>query len=294
LPLPTRGRMIITCPHCQTRYQVAYEAIGAAGRKVQCAHCQGAWKQAALDVVPSDPDDKLFNNMAEDGLDEIMVEEERRVAAELAARLAAVAEQQATTAATAESIDPVLIRNRQKAFSRRQNARAASMPLGQVRRAARILGSVVLIGLLAVAYFGRVQIVEQFPAAAGLYEKIGLGVNVIGLEISGIQTLRTTRDGKEVLVVSAELVGLKPVPVVIPPVVVTLLNDAGDAIYEWSLTPQVRDLMAGERATIETQLTQPPADAARVRLSFTGAGAVPGAAAKPAAGAAIAISGKDH
>jgi len=37
--------MIITCPHCQTKYQVAYEAIGSAGRKVQCAQCRQAWQQ---------------------------------------------------------------------------------------------------------------------------------------------------------------------------------------------------------------------------------------------------------
>ena len=39
--------MIITCPHCQTKYQVTYEAIGSVGRKVQCAHCHKAWTQEA-------------------------------------------------------------------------------------------------------------------------------------------------------------------------------------------------------------------------------------------------------
>ncbi len=41
--------MIITCPNCQTKYQVTYEAIGSVGRKVQCAHCQQAWQQRPVD-----------------------------------------------------------------------------------------------------------------------------------------------------------------------------------------------------------------------------------------------------
>lgn len=35
--------MIITCPNCQTSYQLAERAIGSAGRKVSCAQCQESW-----------------------------------------------------------------------------------------------------------------------------------------------------------------------------------------------------------------------------------------------------------
>ena len=56
--------MIITCPHCQTRYQVTYEAIGSTGRKVQCAHCQQAWSQKPLDPDAFDDGDPLVRNVA--------------------------------------------------------------------------------------------------------------------------------------------------------------------------------------------------------------------------------------
>jgi hypothetical protein len=100
-------------------------------------------------------------------------------------------------------------------------------------------------------------------------------VNVVGLEFSNVSSLRTLRDGKEVLVVSAQIVGLTAEPVAVPAVVVTLLDGHGQGIYEWSVTPSVRDLMAGERSTFDTQLTLPPGDAARVRLSFAGGQSTP-------------------
>jgi predicted Zn finger-like uncharacterized protein len=261
--------MIITCPHCQTKYQVTYEAIGSAGRKVQCAHCRRDWQQAPLDKDEATPEQKkAFAAIEEDGLDEAMSAEEKAVAAEVAQRLEQ--ERQAAIAASNAKAEAAILRNRQQAFSRRQSAMAADLPLARLRRTLRIAGAVLLGAVLAIGYFGRVAVVERFPAMAGVYEAVGLGVNVVGLDFSNVSSLRTLRDGKEVLVVSAQIVGLMPQPVPVPSVVVTLIDGDGRGIYEWSVTPSVRDLMAGERATFDTQLTLPPGEARRVRLSFAG------------------------
>ncbi len=258
--------MIITCPHCQTKYQVTYEAIGSVGRKVQCAYCQRAWQQEPVRLeAPPEPADQLFEAMAEDGLDEALAAEEKAVAAELAQRLAA--EQERETKPAGE-LDPAVIRKRQKAFLRRQSALIAHLPLARLRRAARVGGALILCGLIGLFYFGRVQLVERIPSLAGVYASLGMGVNVVGLDFSNITAQRALRDGKDVLIVSAQLVGLLPDPVAVPPVVVTLLDPSGAAIYEWSVTPSVRDLMAGERSSFDTQLALPPGEAARMRLSF--------------------------
>lgn len=274
--------MIITCPHCQTKYQVTYEAIGSAGRKVQCAHCQEAWQQGP--IAPEEPPTpevkKAFEAIAEDGLDEALAAEEKAVGAEVAKR---VAEERAREKlkgdderrqSDAGKIDPAVIRKRQRAFRRRQSAILAEQPLARLRRAARVTGVLALGAMLGIAYFGRVQVVQRYPAMAGVYEAVGLGVNVIGLDFSNVTTLRTLRDGKEVLIVSAQIVGLMPEPVPVPAVVVTLIGANGRGVYEWSVTPSVRDLMAGERATFDTQLTLPPGDAARVRVSFAGGSSI--------------------
>lgn len=269
--------MIITCPHCQTKYQVTYEAIGSAGRKVQCAHCQQAWQQRPLDKEDATPVEKAaFEAIAEDGLDEVMAAEEKAAAAEKGRR----AEQEIQDR-NAGMIDPAVVRKRQRAFSRRQNIINASQPLARLRRSARVVASLALCAVLAGGYFARMQVVQRYPAMAGVYEAIGLGVNVVGLEFSNVTTLQTLRDGKDILIVSAQIVGLMPQPTPVPAVIVTLIGANGQGIYEWSITPGVRDLMAGERATFDTQLTLPPGDASRVRLSFAGGSSIRASTAQP-------------
>ncbi|OYX00651.1 MAG: hypothetical protein B7Z15_20180, partial [Rhizobiales bacterium 32-66-8] len=224
---------------------MTYEAIGSAGRKVQCAHCQEAWQQPPIekDRPPTPAAKKAFDALVEDGLDESLAAEEKAVSAELAKRLAK--EEETRRHADAGKIDPAVIRKRQKAFSRRQDAIMGDQPLARLRRGARVLLALGLCGVVATAYFGRVQVVQRYPAMAGVYEALGLGVNVIGLDFTNVSTLSTLRDGKEVLIVSAQIIGLMPEPVPVPAVVVTLIGADGQGVYEWSVTPAVRDLMAG-------------------------------------------------
>ncbi|KKB78329.1 hypothetical protein VW35_11890 [Devosia soli] len=269
--------MIITCPNCQTKYQVTYEAIGSAGRKVQCASCHQSWQQAALPadpkpdlrLVPSVPDaesDKLFENMAEDALDAAIETEEKSVVGDVTRPIDPVE----VTRPAQKRESAAEVRERQKALSRRQNAMVSRLPMARLRRYARGAGAFLIVALLAGAYFGRVPIVERNPDLAGIYQAVGLGVNVVGLELSTLQSMRQLSEGKEVLVVSAQIVGLKPDPVAVPPVLVSLLDAQGHPVYEWSVAPRIRDLMAGERATFDTRLPLPPPDAARVRISFAG------------------------
>lgn len=271
------GLMIITCPHCQTKYQVTYDAVGSAGRKVQCAHCSRAWQQAPVPAAPPSPaeredNDRLFDSMAEDALDEVLLSEEKQVQAERGLperRRDRLRPDEAGSDPAPAPADPVELRRRQQAFSRRQSELVSRLPLARLRRTARIVGVVILLAMAMTAYFGRVQLVERYPALAGLYEAVGLGVNVVGLQFSSLQSLKTTSGGQESLAVSAQIVGLAGRPVRVPPVIISLLDAHGATVYEWSVDSRVPDLMAGERATFETRLTTPPPEAVRVRLSFT-------------------------
>ena len=84
----------------------------------------------------------------------------------------------------------------------------ADQPFARLRRGTRVVAVLALCAVLTTAYFARLQVVQRYPAMAGVYEAVGLGVNVIGLDFSNVTTLSTLRDGKEVLIVSAQIVGL--------------------------------------------------------------------------------------
>ena len=114
----------------------------------------------------------------------------------------------------------------------------------------------------------RTDIVRNYPEMDALYRLLGLGTNVIGLEIGDLNTLRTTRDGNPVIVVHAEVSNTTAGLVAVPNVLVSLLGADRQVIYEWSVTPSVRSILPGDVLSIDTQLTSPPAGVETVRLSF--------------------------
>jgi predicted Zn finger-like uncharacterized protein len=67
--------VVISCPHCGTRYQLPWEAIGAKGRTVACAHCGQSWEAHAARPVTADT---RFSTLAEEELDARLVAEEQR------------------------------------------------------------------------------------------------------------------------------------------------------------------------------------------------------------------------
>jgi len=273
--------MIITCPYCQTRYQVAAEAIGSAGRKVQCAHCQKAW-QASPPPPPRPrpvpvPGDRLFEAEDETGLDAAFTAEEQLAAEE--ARQSR-GEPESRRRLRDKPADPEQVR-KQRAYSRRRDDLISALPYTKVRRTARLVGIVGLAALLAGGVYFRTEIVRQVPDLAGLYETIGLGVNVVGLEFGGVKTLRAYKDGADVMIIDASIRSIASRPVEVPQVVVTLLDASGHALYEWSVNTGVNELAPGEIVGFDTQLSNPPSGAERVRLTFVNARAQNENAASP-------------
>lgn len=302
--------MIITCPHCRTRYQVAFEAIGAVGRKVQCAECRNAWTATGESPMPPAPrsssvrpvppplpppsrppePDQLFDPEAEAGLDARFEAEADDAAAETA-RVHPKAREDAQ-APSPPPLDPASLRKRQTAFSRRQVSRNRTLPMARVRRSIRTVALVALLLVLVSAYGLRREIVSTFPDLAGTYAMLGLPVNVVGLDFTGLATQTRHRDGVDVLTVSASIRSVSDRPAGVPRVMVALLDAEERSLYEWSVTPPANLLDPGESVAIETQLSDPPPGAVTVRLAFllpAGSARVEpvehGAPAEPAAGA---------
>ena len=271
----------IACPSCGTRYQLPAEAIGPKGRKVTCANCGQTWRADGARPQPAPDPDRMFDAAAESELDAAFAEAER-AAAQTAPRdpredgrkrtiaeIKAVIERgdppeagKGATAARASGAD------RQQAFLRRHAEFGRRLPIARLRRIARIV-SVSLLALLLVSAFAfRIAIVREFPALAGLYSVLGIDINVVGLEFRDVRTVQTVRNDAPALQVDARIYGVAPRRVWVPPIVVTLLDEDGRSLYEWSVVPTVRELEPAEIMDISTLLATPPANARRVRLAF--------------------------
>ncbi len=285
--------MIITCPHCHTKYQVADQAIGAAGRKVHCACCHQSW-EAVAPVAENQPpkprivggidmpertsgaiaavSDRVFDADSEDVLDKAFADEEARIGQdtdELADPDFDEDGSKDEPDQDGDSLDTHLITRRKRDLVRRQKQHASHLPLARFRRYVRLAGLVALLTLLGLAYQFRVDIVRAYPDLGGLYQTVGLPVNIYGLTFTNAETLRTLKDGADVTIITAKIRSVVDRTVRVPPVLVSILNAAGEPIYEWTARAPVDNISPGDVVGFETQLTSAPEEAAQVRLVFS-------------------------
>lgn len=294
--------VVIVCPHCGTRYQVPSETIGSKGRQVQCAHCNKAWQAMAEKPAPmpkpapapkapvADPneDDRMFDADAEAELDAQFEAEQRRTAeaeveddpADALMQEAQRALEEARAALSARPAEPAAApvkatpadKKREKAFSRRQAALTRQLPMARVRRTLRIVGVGTLALMLTGGLVLRADLVRLFPDLAGVYESVGLGVNVVGLDFRDVTTLIARDKDSEIIEVDARIYSVSPGEVKVPPVVVTLLDVEGAALYQWSVAPSAASMRPGEILDFSTEVRRPPPGTTRVRLGFAQGG----------------------
>ncbi len=286
--------MIITCPNCRTKYEIAEQALGD-GRKVLCAHCQRSWRarpepqrprartaaaeapQPVADAIAET--DELFGPEAEEELDIAFSREQEAASAEADSTFSQpedFADEDDEEAdifpneveASAAGIDDDLQKRRQREMVQRQKRLADRLPMARIRRAGRFVTLFLLLSFFGGGFFLRTDIVRAWPDLGGLYEAIGLGVNVVGLDFDNMKTLRTLRDGRDVLVISATIRNVAGTPVAVPPILVSILDEQGASLYEWTAQPQVRVMGPGETVAFETQLNSAPQNSASVNLVF--------------------------
>lgn len=269
--------MIITCPNCQTRYQVAQNAIGSAGRKVQCANCQKSWQAVPEPETPPPPKPRLVEKApVEEVADspELDAAKEDALDADFEAEEQAVSEPKAKPqksdpqAREEDSLDKGLNEKRNKDMRTRQINFAKKLPMGRIRHNLRIAVIAALVIFIVCGFFLRTEIVRYFPDFAGIYQAIGLPVNVIGLEFDNVETLRAQRDGQDVTLISGMIRNVVGRQVRVPAVVVSILNADGATVYSWSVTAPVQLIGPGESVEFETQLNAAPQDAQTIKLLF--------------------------
>ena len=127
-----------------------------------------------------------------------------------------------------------------------------------------MLGSAII----ATFMLGREQVVRTVPDAAGLYERLGMPVNLRGIDFRDVKGANEIVDGVVVLVVEGTLVNITPRSVDLPRLRLAVRDASGKEIYTWTATPPKPRLGGGEQASFRSRLASPPPDGASVEVRF--------------------------
>eukprot|EP01042_Synura_sphagnicola_P029809 gene29809-38425_t len=178
--------MILSCPHCATRYTLSDAQIGPRGRTVRCTACKTTWHaerpEVPIDLTLSDPRKT-----------EKRVEDLQKVKAPLLpAKYRAILED----------------KKRLKAIA------AQGMVWSGM--------AATLAVALTLAFTLRVDIVRTFPRIAGAYAMVGLKTNGTYLQFGNQTAAVAFKGGRFVVNVTTQLTNTSDKPEAVPPVRVHL------------------------------------------------------------------------
>jgi len=233
--------MILTCPACQTRYQVDAAKFPPQGRSVRCARCSNVWHATA-----EEDDFEPRSEFADAPVAEAYAQPALRDPEP----------QERPIRWDEEDRPPALKLWQQPWFLKAGWAALAAL--------------VILIGVAATVY--RHQVVEAWPQSASLYAKLGMKVPASGLKIGNTKNSREMRDGRLVLTVSGALTNVTARELPVPQIRIGLVDSEKREVYHWTVAPDVITLKPGQSTRFVTQLSNPPEGVADLQVRFAKAG----------------------
>jgi predicted Zn finger-like uncharacterized protein len=292
--------MLIVCPSCATAFRVTKTVLGDAGRQVRCAQCRTVWlatPESAVEEQIQTPATETVGASAageSPGGDDadwgaaFAEEAESKAGGEMRAE-PAVPEAEVPSIQPDADVPPLPARTAEaeeagtpspeakrptrgdKDASGPRRLRRPSLPRpsgGAFRLSPSYL--ILLLGsaILAMFFLGREQVVRTVPDSAGLYERLGLPVNLRGVEFRDVKGANEIVDGVVVLVVEGQLINISGRPVDLPRLRLSVRDAAAKEIYTWTATAPKARLEAGEAVPFRSRLASPPPDGASVEVRF--------------------------
>lgn len=229
--------MILVCPSCDTRYFAEDSAIGKEGRRVRCASCGHSW-QAKVE---------------EDGQKAV---EDTGLTREQVERL------RQTAAANSASRSGPHAEYRAREHKRRQQARFRAAGI------AWLIGFGVFASGAGAAVLFRNEVAEAWPRSASLYRAVGLDVNRFGLVLEDVSAKRSFDGTTPVLTVTGAAVNQGKVERAAPQLRVTLRDEDGGEVQNWTEAMGVEAIPGGETARFTLRLEAPPVETYRLTVTF--------------------------
>jgi predicted Zn finger-like uncharacterized protein len=231
--------MILTCPECASRYQVADDSIPAQGRTVRCASCGSSWRAEAARPEPAPLQLKPEPVAAVPAPEPEIAPEPVKPAGAAAAKT---------------------FRAKTEAVRRTRTAAVAGAVWGS-------LGAAMVALVVAAALF-RVDVVRLWPRTAGAYAKVGLAVNPTGLAPENVLAGPGLKNGHAAVIVSGVVRNVETRSHDPAPLRVALLDKAGKTLTSQVIELPAGRLQPGQTRPFSTAFLDPPSAAANVQVEF--------------------------
>ena len=165
---------------------------------------------------------------------------------------------------------------------------AAERRQGRARAFGWAVAAVIVIALVASAILLRGQVVRLWPRSQAAYAGLGLPVQSLGLVIEAVRVEPAFEGGRPVLSVTGSIRNVRDEAVEAPPLRINLLNRAGKPVAAKLARPLDGRIPARAQRHFAIAISDPPANAQDLEVSFDGgpvrrASAIAGATAAPPA-----------
>ncbi|MGU3667265.1 zinc-ribbon domain-containing protein [Methylobacterium sp. A49B] len=243
--------MLIVCPSCASEYRIAADKVGMEGRSVRCAACRETWFITPADVLAGH-EAELSASM-DAGSDPV---------ADAAWQEAAASVRQASEAM------PSAVRSRARRTLRGGVGRRAVPGFSP-----SLAFGLTLLAALPLLCLARANVVRAVPQTASLFARIGLPVNLRGIEIRDVVAFSNPAedDRPAELVVEGDLVGVARSDMPVAPLSVEIRDAGGRAVRTFSVPAPRTILAASETVRFRASLTAPPPEGRAVVLRFADA-----------------------
>lgn len=122
--------------------------------------------------------------------------------------------------------------------------------------------------ILAALIVQRDAVVRLAPSSATLFAKLGLEVNINGLDFAEIRSTLHREGDQRFLVVEGQVISVDRRTVPVPLIEVRVSAADGSTLYSWTTEPPRANLKPGEALHFRTRLATPPEAGRHIEVRF--------------------------
>ncbi len=277
--------MILTCPQCQSQYNLDPAMLGVSGRDVRCVSCSHMWFQIPDTVVPEPQPAKSFEAAAPaqetaaksitDALNSILEKDDAafdevlsNVAKGTKAESVKPSASAPASALQQQSDAPEERKNRMV----RQETALPVVTHDPMGMGASAFGGMVFLlctfATLMVVFIAKGPIIQHWPQMVLLYKTLGFEAKAPGegLRLSEITAERRIDNHSKTLVVEGKMTNITEHDIAYPALHIILKNEKDMVTKEWDLKAGVTQVASGDIVPVMLQLQDVPEDGSTVEV----------------------------